>query len=221
MGYPAENIELVPNGSDMDENAAIIAPRLLNAERDTLVALYAGTHGMANGLDALLDAASVLKGRGRDDIKLVLCGAGQTKEKLKARAIAENLTNVVFLDQVSKDKVPALMKGSDIGLQILMDVPVFYNGTSPNKFFDYIAAGLPVLVNYQGWIADMIKENECGFVVPANRAEAFADALEEAHAARKTLPKRGENAQALARREFDRNLLGKRLTDWLEATAIQ
>ncbi len=221
MGYRAENIELIPNGSDLEENTAVSAPRLLNAPADTLVCLYAGTHGMANGLDAVLDAASVLKARGRNDIKFVLCGAGQTKEKLKARAADENLTNVIFLDPVSKDKVPVLMKGSDIGLQILMDVPVFYYGTSPNKFFDYIAAGLPVLVNYQGWIADMINENNCGFVVPANMPEAFADTLERAHAARKTLPKLGQSGQALAHREFDRDQLGKRLTDWLEATVKQ
>ena len=50
------------------------------------------------------------------------------------------------------------MEGADIGLQILQDVPAFYNGTSPNKFFDYISAGLPVLNNYPGWIARLIQK---------------------------------------------------------------
>ncbi len=218
MGYSADAIELVPNGSDMEENTDVGAQRLLNAPEGTLVALYAGTHGMANGLDAVLDACAHLKKRGREDIKIVLCGAGQTKDELKSRAHAENLSNVIFMDPVTKDKVPALMKGADLGLQILMDVPVFYYGTSPNKFFDYIAAALPVLVNYEGWIADMINENQCGFVVPANQPAAFADALEKAHAQQKALSILGENGQVLARREFDRDLLGTRLINWLEAT---
>ena len=57
------------------------------------------------------------------------------------------------------------MKSADLGLQILANVPAFYYGTSPNKFFDYIAAGLPVLNNYPGWLAEMIEDNKFGYSV--------------------------------------------------------
>lgn len=62
-------------------------------------------------------------------------------------------------------------------MQILANIPAFYYGTSPNKFFDYITAGRPVINNYLGWLADMIKENNCGVVVEPDNAEAFADGM--------------------------------------------
>ena len=61
-----------------------------------------------------------------------------------------------------------------VGLQVLANVPVFYYGTSPNKFFDYIAAGLPVINNYPGWLAGMIEEHQLGFAVPPEGANAPA-----------------------------------------------
>ena len=61
---------------------------------------------------------------------------------------------------------------------ILANVPAFYFGTSPNKFCDYIASGLPVVINYPGWLAQIIRENECGIYVPPEDPEKFADALE-------------------------------------------
>jgi glycosyltransferase involved in cell wall biosynthesis len=213
-------IMLVPNGSDLDAIPPIKTPRLLDASDKELVALYAGTHGIANGLDAVLDAACVLKQRGRNDIKLVLCGDGQLKAKLEARAESEGLDNVKFMKPVTKDKVPALMRGADLGLQILMNVPVFHYGTSPNKFFDYIAAGLPVLVNYQGWIADMINQNHCGFVSEPGNAEALADALEQAQSDKQALRNMGHRAAALAARDFDRDKLATRLIEWLEQTTV-
>ena len=60
------------------------------------------------------------------------------------------------VDAVGKMRLAGLMVATDIGLQILDNVPAFYQGTSPNKFFDYIAAGLPVLINYPGWLADLV-----------------------------------------------------------------
>jgi glycosyltransferase involved in cell wall biosynthesis len=215
-GRNRSEIMLVPNGADVDESPLNNVPRLLNAEDTDLVALYAGTHGLANGLDALLDAARVLKLRARKDIKLVLCGDGQLKSRLQARAISEGLDNVKFMMPVSKDKIPTLMKGADLGLQILMNVPVFHYGTSPNKFFDYIAAGLPVLVNYPGWIADMINENHCGFVAEPESAEAIADTLEKAQSDKQSLRQMGDRASILAAKEFNRDKLATRLIEWLE-----
>ena len=60
---------------------------------------------------------------------------------------------------------------------ILANIPAFYYCTSPNKFFDYISSGLPVLNNYPGWLAEMIKEHQCGIAVPPGDPVAFADAL--------------------------------------------
>jgi glycosyltransferase involved in cell wall biosynthesis len=108
------------------------------------------------------------------------------------------------------------MASTDVGLQILANVPAFYVGTSPNKFFDYIAAGLPVLNNYPGWLAGMIRDNLCGYPVEPENRHAFADALEQAADNRATVKEMGKRSRALAEREFNRELLANRFVDWLE-----
>lgn len=215
-GVPRERIALVPNGCDLDLFAQEALPWRPGGVAPTdLMAVFAGTHGMANGLDAVLDAAAELKRRGRRDIKLVLIGNGKLKPALQTRAVREELDNVVFHDPVNKTRLASLMAATDLGLQVLANVPAFYFGTSPNKFFDYIAAGLPVLNNYPGWLAGMINENSCGFAVIPDDAAAFADALEGAAADRNALKEMGQRGRKLAQDQFDRRLLADRWVEWV------
>jgi glycosyltransferase involved in cell wall biosynthesis len=100
---------------------------------------------------------------------------------------------------------------------ILDNVPAFYYGTSPNKFFDYIASGLPVLNNYPGWLADMINEHNCGVAVPPGDSEAFADALCYMADHPEKRPEMSINARKLAEAKFDRNKLAAKFTNFLEA----
>lgn len=164
-----------------------------------------------------LDAASVLMQRGRTDIKILLIGQGMQKRLLQNRADLEGIGNVIFHDPVNKERLSSLMAGTDVGLQILANIPSFYYGTSPNKFFDYIAAGLPVLTNYPGWVADLVVENRCGFAVEPDSPEAFADALECAADNRTALKGMGQSSRALAKRQFDRHLLADEWVDWVSA----
>lgn len=215
-GVKASKIKLVPNGCDLtifSEDVPAWRPDGVAAA--DLMAVFTGTHGQANGLNAALDAASELKKRGRDDIKLVLVGQGKLKESLQARAKLENLDNVIFHPPVNKAKLAELMKAADIGLQLLANVPAFYYGTSPNKFFDYISAGLPVLNNYPGWLAGMIKDNNCGYVIEPDDALAFADALESAADNKVLLPEMGKRALTLAKYDFNRHNLADKWVTWV------
>lgn len=215
-GVPKDRIAMVPNGCDLD----LFAPqdkgwRPDGVRDDQLLAVFAGTHGLANGLGAVLDAAAVLKAHGRDDIRIALVGQGREKPDLVARAKHEGLDNLLFLDPVPKTELSSLLSGADIGLQCLKNVPAFYYGTSPNKFFDYIAAGLPVLNNYPGWLAGMIEDCECGYAVSPDDPQAFADALIHAADHRKDLKEKGKRARALAARDFDRSNLAKKWVEWV------
>lgn len=213
----AERVIMIPNGCDLDIFDAQSAPwRPSAVAADDLMAVFAGTHGMANGLDAVLDAARELKRRGRQDIKILLIGDGQLKPSLIARAQTEGLDNVVFHDPVNKTRLAGLMSVTDVGLQILANVPAFYYGTSPNKFFDYIAAGVPVLNNYPGWLSEMISTYHCGFSVPPENPNAFADALVQAADHRAELKKMGKAARKLAEEKFDRAALSSQFVQWLE-----
>jgi glycosyltransferase involved in cell wall biosynthesis len=220
-GIPCERITLVPNGCDLDLFAINASPLRPEGVAPTdLMAVFAGTHGMANGLDAVLDVAAELKRRGRGDIKLVLIGNGKLKQALMLRAANEGLDNVVFLDPVNKTRLARLLAASDLGLQVLANVPAFYFGTSPNKFFDYIAAGLPVLNNYPGWLAGIIRENNCGFAVVPENASSFADALEVAAADINALKEMGKRGRKLAQAQFDRCLLADRWVDWVTGVKV-
>lgn len=215
-GVLPEKVASIPNGCDLDIFAQEHETwRPAEVKSTDLMAIFTGTHGLANGLDAVIEAAAELQKRGRDDIKLVLVGDGMQKKPLMARAQQLKLTNIVFHDPVNKTKLAGLMASADIGLQILANVPAFYYGTSPNKFFDYIAASLPVLNNYPGWLAELITEKKCGFAVPPENSQAFADALEYAADHRDELVIMGRNAQDLARSQFSRQELSQKFSDWV------
>jgi glycosyltransferase involved in cell wall biosynthesis len=209
-------IKLVPNGCDLSIFAKVVEPwRPEGVEEGDLLAVFTGTHGQANGLNAVLDVAKELRNRNRSDIKLVLIGSGKCKAGLQEEAASQQINNIIFLDPVNKDRLAQLLAGADIGLQLLANVPAFYYGTSPNKFFDYIAAGLPVLNNYPGWLADMINEQQCGFAIIADDPDAFADTLIYASEHREELLLKGEAAQLLAINKFDRYELADEWVEWV------
>jgi glycosyltransferase involved in cell wall biosynthesis len=215
---PGHPVIMVPNACDLE----LFAPQVSRQEvwpdfdASDLVCVYTGAHGRANGLEAVLDAGAELMRRKESGIHLVLIGDGSEKPQLKRRAEEEGLVNCLFLDLVPKERLAEILAASDVGMQLFANVPAFYYGTSPNKFFDYIAAGLPVLNNYPGWIADMIGEHECGIAFPPNDPVAFADALvamRDDPSGRKTM---GANSRALAEKCFSRDMLGERFSEFLE-----
>ena len=219
-GVDESRIAMIPNGCDLDLfSKPKVAWRPDGVKDDQLLAIFTGTHGNANGLDAVLNAASVLKKRGREDIKIALIGEGKEKPELKIRAKELGLDNVLFLDPVPKVELSGLMAGADIGLQVLRNIPAFYHGTSPNKFFDYISAGLPVLNNYPGWLAGLIEDAHCGFAVPPDDPSAFADALIEAAEHRDALRQEGANARELAKTRFARSELSDDWVQWVTGAA--
>lgn len=219
LGVKQRNVTMIPNGCDLDifsrKNQAW---RPSDVNDSDLIAIFTGTHGIANGLDELLNVAKELKDRGRTNIKIVLVGQGKLKQNLQLRAQEENLSNVIFHDAIDKTRLAGLMNAADIGLQVLANVPAFYYGTSPNKFFDYISAGLPVINNYPGWLSEMIKENDCGLVVAPENFNDFADALEFAADNREKIEIMGQNSRRLAETLFDRERLSAQFVTWLEDT---
>jgi glycosyltransferase involved in cell wall biosynthesis len=214
-------VAMIPNGCDLElfhpaKRAKLSLPGI---GPDDFVAGFTGAHGVANGLDALLDVAQELKRRGLHHVKLAFIGDGQEKERLAARAGELGLTNCLFFPPVPKTELGAITASLDCGLMVLRDVPAFYRGTSPNKFFDYVAAGIPVINNYPGWLAGLIGEHRCGIVVPPGNASAFADALQRLAADAAERRVMGAAARALAEKEFARPHLAARFIATLEAHA--
>lgn len=217
------SIDLIPNGSDLElfhprRRAPLTLPGLAPGD---FVAGFTGAHGPANGLDALLDVARELRRRGDVRIKLVFIGDGKEKDRLQAAAAAAGLDNCRFYAPVPKQELGAITASLDCGLMVLKDVPAFYDGTSPNKFFDYAAAGIPILNNYPGWLAGLITETGAGVVVPPGDPVAFADALQALAADPARCRRAGAAARSLAEQRFARADLSARFVGTLQRVAQQ
>ena len=225
-GIPESRVAMVPNGCDLEIfGAEGIEPwRPAQVPPESMMAVFTGTHGQANGLDAVLDVAQVLQRRGESRVKFVLIGQGKLREALIRRATEAKLDNVVFLEPVGKRQLARLLVSAQLGMQILANVPAFYFGTSPNKFFDYIAAGLPVIINYPGWLAKLIRERQCGLTVPPENPGAFADAIQYALDNQLELRDMGKRATSLAEHQFSRKALSSNWLNWVlngVATAVE
>ena len=209
---------MIPNGCDLElfRPQEGERPSIEGLPDDHFVAVFAGAHGQANGLDAVLDAAAVLKERGRNDVTLLLVGDGRFKPALQERAMTEGLDNVVFKDIMNKPELSQVMQRADAGLMVLANIEAFYHGTSPNKFFDYISNGLAVVNNYPGWLADLIRQHEAGIAVSPEDPVAFADALMRLADDPEETRAMGRRARALAEARFSRHDLADRFVDCLE-----
>jgi glycosyltransferase involved in cell wall biosynthesis len=214
-------VAMIPNGCDLEvfhpsKRAKLTLPGI---GPDDFVAGFTGAHGVANGLDALLAVAEELKRRGDTRVRLAFIGDGKEKERLAAKATELGLTNCLFFPPVPKSELGAITASLDCGLMVLKDIPAFYRGTSPNKFFDYLAAGIPVVNNYPGWLAGLIEENCCGIVVPPGEPIAFADALQRLAADPAGRRAMGAAARDLGEKEFARPLLAAQFVTTLETVA--
>lgn len=178
-GVEDGRIHWIPNGIDPQRMKPGRRRRKLSSDgRFRLV--YAGAHGVANDLDVVIDAATLLRDRGRDEIVFLLVGDGPEKARLVAEARRRALENLEFRDPIPKAEIPALLDDASVGLHTLKDVPLFRSGVSPNKLFDYMSMCLPVLTNVPGECAALVDGSGAGVVAapgdPASLAEA-AEAL--------------------------------------------
>ena len=180
-GMAPEKFSYVPNGVDAAEWAdpaplpAEVAQHLerLKASRLPIVA-YVGTHGLANALDALLDAAAMLQGKAQ----ILLVGPGPERERLRLRMRRERLANVTMLPSVPKQAVPTLLAKVDIAYIGLLSQPLFRFGISPNKLMDYMMAGKPIVLSINAG-NDPVAEAGCGETVPPSDPQAIARAIEK------------------------------------------
>jgi glycosyltransferase involved in cell wall biosynthesis len=208
-GVPPHRIVLAPNGVDV----AAYGGSVRTAGPSVRLA-YAGAHGPANGLEAVLDAAALLQAEPRVAFDLV--GDGPSKRALVERARARGLTNVSFHEPISKRAMPAFLGARDAGLMVLKDVPLFAFGVSPNKLFDYWGASLPVICNVPGEVADMVHQSGGGVQTRDASGEALAEAIRRLLAMTPTeRATMGDRGRSWVARERDRPVLAARMDDAL------
>lgn len=173
-------------------------------------AIYTGNIGDVNNSEWLLNAARELKRRGREDILILLIGEGQLREKLEDQAAKEGIVNFIRLALMPKEELVAYVQQSLVSLVPLKGTPVL-DTSSPNKFFESLAAGVPVVQNTNGWMKDFLDKHKVGFTIPPDDPVALAELLIWLSDNPGMLSDMGRRGQQLARQCFDKDILSARM----------
>ena len=183
QGVEERKISVIRNGVEEDfcldpDSAGARAARLqLRKELglgDELVLLYAGTLGMAHGLETILEAAERL--RDRRDIAFVLIGAGAERAQLRDRVERMRLPTVRLMDKQPREKIPAYLAAADACLVPLRNQEVFKSAV-PSKMFEAMAAGRPVILGVEGEAKEILLASASGLPVRPEDPEATVAAI--------------------------------------------
>ena len=211
-------VVLIPNGCDLE----IFKPqpkttiKIKGISPGDFVAGFTGAHGKANGLDAIIEASREIKKRNIAHIKFLLIGDGSEKARLQKIAVQEQLDCIIFHPPISKVALAQITAQLDCGLMFLDNIPAFYYGTSPNKFFDYISAGIPVINNYPGWLAEIIEKNQCGAAIAPGNPTALVEKLLDLASQPEKCQKMGHAGRALAENSFSREILTTQFCEFID-----
>ncbi len=175
-GVKAENITWLPNSVDV---SAIPEEAFRFPNNEKFTVMHAGAHGLANDLDTVLAAASILQNKGLSNkIRICLVGDGPEKARLKEQAAREGLQMLEFIDSVPKKQIYGILQQADAFLMLLKDSPVFRWGISPNKLFDYLAMERPVIFAVSTPF-NPIEQAQAGISISPSDPEALARAIED------------------------------------------
>lgn len=212
----ARRVDLVPNGADPDMFSPADGGRAFRASNhleQNFVVLYAGAHGMSNDLGVVLAAARLLEDA--PEVHLVLLGDGKEKPGLQAQAVQMKLTNVTFLPPVPKNGIAEALAGADACIAILKPIDA-YKTTYPNKVFDYMAAGRPVVLAIDGVIRQVVEAAGCGVFVRPGDPDALAGAIRRLASNRAESTAMGHQGRRYVEQHFNRARSAQKLAEILE-----
>jgi glycosyltransferase involved in cell wall biosynthesis len=217
-GAAPSKVHMIPNCADVDlfhpgpKDHAIETRYGLEGK---VVVGYTGAIGPSNAVHVIAEAARLLKERDRDDITIVLAGDGKCRPDIERTKDQQDLGNLLILGSVPKSEMPALLRTCDILLAHLAKVPVLYTG-SPNKLFDALATGRPIIVNSPGWTKPLVEDHGAGVFVEPEDATQLADAIEMLADDPAGRERMGANARRLAEQDFNRDFQADRLIALLD-----
>ncbi len=211
---PGKKVYMISNMADCEFfHPELKRPELENRFGVTgkFVVSYIGALGVANGLDYLLECANASR---KSDIPVhfIVCGDGAMLDSLKVNAKRLGLQNISFIDFVNRDEVRDIMNISDAIFVCYKNVPVLETG-SPNKFFDGLAAGKLIVINFQGWIKKEIEESRCGVFVDPKHPTDFVKKISPFLNDKKLLRQYQQAARELGERKYSRKKLSQVFTD--------
>jgi glycosyltransferase involved in cell wall biosynthesis len=204
---PDARVITIPNISDCE----FYKPTPRHDDKKFVVS-YIGATGLANGLDYLLECANVCR-KAALPVHFIVCGTGALLERLKGNAKQLGLQNITFTGFVNRDGVRDVMNITDAVFVCYKDLPILETG-SPNKFFDGLAAGKLIVINFGGWIKKEIEEHRCGVAISKKDPTDFINKIRTFITDPDLLKEYQMNSRKLAEQKYERKKL---VASWLQA----
>lgn len=223
-GVAPARIRVIPNGCDLELFAARAGEGLRFRSRypwlgDRPLVVYTGTLGRINGVGYLADVAAVVQRRD-PEVRFLIVGGGAEAEAVEEHARKLGVLGRSFFmePRMPKEAMPACLAAADVATSLFVDLEEMW-ANSANKFFDALASGTPVMINYGGWQAGLLEESGAGLVVSPSDPPGAAGALLDLIGDWGRLQRMGSAARALARQQFDRDRLAREMEEVLDTAA--
>lgn len=224
-GIPAEKIAVIKNGVDLSfyspdaipDAEAVRIPGLGDI-RGKFVAAYVGTHGMAHGLETILEAAELL--REVPEVLFLLVGDGAQRAHLVEQRDRMQLDNVVMLDQQPKAMMPAIWAITGVSLVLLKDQPLFLS-VIPSKIFESMAMKRPIILGVRGESQALLEQSGAGICIQPQSAAELAAAVQRLQADADEQRTMGQAGRCFVTKNFDRQVLAARYLDLLASVVAR
>lgn len=209
-----EKTTMIPNMSKVDEfwprEKNLELMNKLNLSNDTFKIIHFGALGLANGAHTIIESAKLLK----DDtsIEFLFAGGGSQEPTLVEMVENYGLTNVRFLGRFPMQEMSEVVNFSDVSMVSFKDLPILYTN-SPNKLFDSLSAGKPIIVNSAGWTKEMVEKHKCGYYVNPNKPQELVDKIKYLQSSPDKVKKMGRNSRELAETTYDKSHLCKQFAE--------
>jgi len=222
-GIDRKKIVWISNGVNLDyfneealnNNISLEAENIFENIQKKFKVIYTGAHGIANGIEVILEAAKLLNKKD-DNIHFLLFGDGTEKNRFAEEARALDLKNISFCNAVSKQMIPSILSHADCLIIQMLEREARRYGVSQNKLFDYLASGKPIIL---AGIPpnNLIEEAEAGITIKPGDANSLAKGILRIRGVNKEQRERmGINGKNIVRKYYDIKKLGNLLEEVIQ-----
>lgn len=214
---PKSKTTMIPNMSKIEEfwprpkNVKLLTS--LGLHSDTFKIIHFGALGLANGASSIIESAKLLKHD--PSVEFIFLGGGATEKELKNECKLHGLGNVFFLGRYPMKETSEIVNFCDVSIVSFKDLPILYTN-SPNKLFDSLSAGKPIIVNSAGWTKTLVEENKCGYYVNPHIPSELVKRIKFLQAHPEVVESMGNNARLLAENVYDKSILCEQFADLIE-----
>ncbi|MFV0224101.1 glycosyltransferase family 4 protein [Empedobacter falsenii] len=216
---PKGKTTMIPNMAKMDEfwprEKNMVLAQKLGLKPDSFKIVHFGSLGIANGAHTIIASAKLMKDV--EDVEFLFVGGGATEKALQSEVNKHQLDNVKFLGRFPMKEVSEIVNFCDVSMVSFLDLPILYTN-SPNKLFDSLSAGKPIIVNSAGWTKDMVEEHNCGYFVNPNKPQELVDKIIHLKENLNIVEYMGKNSRILAETVYDKSILCKQFVETVETT---